>query len=238
MKPIRSAYCAFFRLLPVLTGMLALIFLPYPGGALAQAPDGAVVPPCISGQLTGTALVAGASLPLPYTSAGEQYKKIQNVITLRIIEESSSFLSDNFTASVSFVVDYGPSVSQITTSQSETLTVNYNKATGTTYSAKNYISFKNAAWVNVRVTGVSAPTLSNGVNTLNVLQLTNEMRVRQYFQLGSGTALQPTITDTVPPVSPVPDELPVSWSWPQGANLNQTQLEWTWVETELDTMYL
>ncbi len=238
MKPIRSAYCAFFRLLPVLAGLLALTFLPYPGGALAQAPDGAVVPPCISGQLTGAALVTGASIPLTYTSAGEQYQKIQNVITLSVVEESSSFLSDNFTASVTFVVDYGPSATQITTSQSETLTVNYNKASGTTYSAKNYISFKNAAYVKVRVTGVTAPTLSNGVNTLNVLLLTNEMRVRQYFQLGSGTALQPTITVTPSPTSPVPDDLPLSWSWPQGANLNQTQLEWTWVETELDGIYL
>lgn len=236
MKPIRAAFCALARRLPLRRCLPALAAFLVPVATLAQAPDGAVVPNPARAQLTGAALVNGASIPLTYIAGAERSRKITNVVTLSVIEESPAYAADDFTDTVIVRIDYGASSTQ-TNPQQQTFVVNYKKGAGLSYSAKNYLSFSDAAYVNVTVLHVYAPTLSNGVDTRTLLSLQNEMRVRQYFELDTTNTLQPAVTVSTPAVSPVPDELPLSWTWPLSAGANQTQLEWTWLESELASNY-
>lgn len=176
------------------------------------------------------------SLTYPPPMPGETGNRIRNIITLSLNEESATFLSDNFTASVNVAIYYGSSAPGAD-SVLQTLTVTYNKAGGVTYNPRNYLSFTGAQFVQVFVRSVTAPTLSNGVNTISVLSLQNEMQVWRTYALGSGSMLTPAITTTAPPATPVPDELPIGWQWPAGAGNTATVLEWTWLENELAGEY-
>ncbi len=186
----------------------------------------------ISGSLGN--LAVNASAPLIYPVENVVSKQIKNIISLSVVEETPSYMPDNFTATVTVRIDYGASsTSLVSPSLQQVLTVNYDKQAGTKYNAKNYLSFDGAQYVNVTVVAINAPVLSNGLDTKNVLLLQNEMRVTSYYELANN--VQPSSFSALPPAA---DALTVSWQWPSGSGNNQTQLEWTWLEDELAGNYL
>jgi RHS repeat-associated protein len=179
-------------------------------------------------------LVNSATVTVPYVPQTERAVTIKNVVSLNIDEENAAYIPDNFTASVTVNIDYGVSSTTFSTITGLVLTVTYNKQGGVSYNPKSYIHFSGSKYVKVTVTGVVGQALSNGLDAKTFLVLKDEMQVSRYFELTSGGSLQPTILSSPPlACSPVPDELPVSWSWPPDAGNNGTQLEWTWLEDEL-----
>jgi hypothetical protein len=78
--------------------------------------------------------------------------------------------------------------------------------------------------------------LSNGLDTRELLVLQNEMQVTRYYELAAGN-LTPSSFDGHAPASLPADALNVTWGWPVNAGNNQTQLEWTWLEDELENNY-
>lgn len=221
--------------------LFALCLLLYIPGLFAQE-SGITAQPIftrLSGATGGLVVGATANLPYPQDNAQVIDKKIVNVITLSIDEESTSYIPEDFTASVTVQIDYGTS-STPTDQKIQTLTVSYKKLGGVTYTPKNYISFNNAQIVNVTVLSpITAPVLSNGLDTKTLLLLKNEMQVTRYYQLSSNSSnLQPvTFTEQAPALNLKPDELPVSWEWSADAGNNGTQLEWTWLDKDLISNY-
>lgn len=227
-----------FRILSLYFLLVLMWLLP---GQQAGAQDGGLTQTYIL-PISGAAFAVNGSAYLQYPAQNEKAFSIQNLVTLNILEEGSSYMSDNFTVSVLVKIDYGAS-STTTTSSQQTLTVTYNKQTGTSYNAKNYISFNGFQYVKITILTItpSPLTLSNGVDPRTLLSLTNEMRVKRFFELPlSGGAGFPAATIFSQPLaaSPVPDELPVYWQWPAGTGNSATQLEWTWLEDELNSNYL
>ena len=182
-------------------------------------------------------LSVGQFVELPYTAVpGEQGTFIRNIVSLNLNEESSAFLSDNFTAYVVVTIAYGPSSSS-TSSINQKLTVTYNKQGGVTYNPHNYLTFENAKYVKVTVDSISADTLSNNYNTDSLLVLKDEMQVWRTMALADSINITPTLQHTAPPSSPTPDELPVAWTPQPNTGNNGYQLEWAWVENELRPYY-
>jgi RHS repeat-associated protein len=198
---------------------------------------GAVYSDC-GNRLSGSdgSLAVGASVDLTYTSAGEKSHFIRNIVSLNLNEESSAFLSDNFTAYVVVTIAYGSSSSS-TSSINQTLTVTYSKQGGVTYNPHNYLTFQNAQYVKVTVDSIVAPILSNNYNTDSLLVLKDEMQVWRTMALSDSLNITPTLAHTAPPSTPIPDELPVTWTPQSNTGNTGYQLEWAWVENELRSYY-
>ncbi len=181
-------------------------------------------------------LAVNNTVELPYTPAGENSVFIRNIVSLNLNEESPAFLSDNFTATVTVTISYGPS-STSTTSITQRLSVTFNKQGGITYNPHNYLAFQGAQYVKVTVDSITAPTLSNGYNTDSLLVLKDEMQVWRTMSLADSINITPTLEHTAPSSPPIPDELPMSWTPQPNAGSNGYQLEWAWVENELRSYY-
>ncbi|WP_166437312.1 RHS repeat domain-containing protein [Niastella caeni] len=179
---------------------------------------------------TPALLQDNATADLTFTQGYESDKKIKNIITLSLWEETPEFLPDSFTATVTVRIQYGVSAGALMTPIDKQFEITYNKRAGVKYNAKQYFSFEGAQYVKITVLNVNAPTV-NGYYTRNALVLQNEMRVTRYYNtLKNGVT--PTTFATVQPQAG-DDELSVNWVWPQDAGYTHTQLEWTWLEDEL-----
>ncbi len=110
----------------------------------------------------------------------------------------------------------------------------YDTTRRSTYPVKQYFSFYSASHVRVTVVSLSrsVSTLSNGVDTRQLLVLQNEMQVTSYYDLATSgnapTLLTPSATS---------DGLNVSWTNQTNAGNNGVQLEWTWLENELQSNF-
>ncbi|HLZ88694.1 MAG TPA: DUF6443 domain-containing protein, partial [Puia sp.] len=234
------------RLLPPLTFRLALLFCigvclsPTVRSQQYPAKTGPVYDEAINylSSTHGGGLTTGATIPLTYTSAGEKTPlKITNIVSLKLNEEATTYIPDNFQASVTVQVDYGASPSA-TTSVTQILTISYSKDGGVSYNPKQYLSFTGAQYVQVTITNVPANSLSNGVSVISLLSVCNEMHIWRDYILSPSGSVTPTLQVNTPATTGVPDELPVQWSLPAGyTGHNGLQLEWAWLETELASLY-
>lgn len=192
----------------------------------------------LTGHVAGTntsPLTVGATAPLTYGFQNEQSKKIKNIITLNIIEETPFYLGTDFSATVGITIQYGSSPLSYF-SQPQNLTVTWNKNEGVKYNARNYFSFNDAEYVNIIVNSITFTPSNIGINfPEDILMLTNEMRVTRYYELQPGITLPSFSSLTAN--NPI-DEFNVTWpAWPATAGNNGTQLEWTWLENELESNY-
>ncbi|MFI5129705.1 MAG: DUF6443 domain-containing protein, partial [Chitinophagales bacterium] len=216
------------RILPLLFVVLNLLY-----GSYGFAQGGAIEVEPIFGMLTGTALQnnneATASFP-----GGPQPKKIKNIITLSIKEESSNYISTDFTATIKVGIDYGHT-SSYGNYKEVTLTVNYSRAQGAKYNTKSYFRFEDAEYVKIKIVpDISiTPAVAGTLDLREVLLLKNEIRATEFFNLAND--LNPLNLHTE---SSTEDEVLVRWNlWPANKGVTHTQLEWTWVETELESYY-
>ncbi len=226
---MRQKYSPAGRWLPALLILLCLSW----NSKRALAQEAGIEKPYVS-RISGAnnELAIGAHVDLTYPPDNEETVVIRNIITLSLNEEATSYLPDNFSATVTVKIEYGASPSSVS-QISQDLTVTYNKDAGAGYNPKKYLSFSNARYVKITVTGINASSLSNGVDPKTVLLLQNEMRAKRFYQLSTGNFQPSTFTSNPAPASPTPDALPISWEWPAQSGNNQTELEWTWVEDEL-----
>lgn len=179
-------------------------------------------------------LVVNGIAEMNYTVQNEQSKTIRNIITLSVFEETTTYIPANFTASVKVRIEYGHSSTPPFNTIEQVLTVTYNKDEGQKYNAKNYFHFEGAGYVKVTALEVNAPTVG-GLDTRKVLVLQNEMRVVRYYELA--TNVQPATFNGPASINDPADAVPVNWSWAANAGNNHTQLEWTWLENELEQYY-
>jgi RHS repeat-associated protein len=186
------------------------------------------------------ALAAPNSLSSPLTAPtlpGTTHKKIRNVVILALNESADALKSipQNFTANVQVKISYGSSATSTLQNHIQDLVVTYDKNAGAKYKAKSYFSFEDAAYVNVTLLSLNAPVL-NGFDTRNVLTLENKMDITHYYQLANPVP-NPTSLNFTAPATAVPDQLGVSWEWSAATGHNGTQLEWSWVENEMEDYY-
>src|SRR5204863_1795020 len=161
-------------------------------------------------------------------------RKIVNIVRVYLYEETTKYLSADFTATVPVKIEYGPNSSSLH-EITKTFTLSYHKADAAKYDAKNYLSFEGAEFVRITIMGNVSPASAGGVNLTDVLMVENEMRVTRYYDLQPGVT-PVTFTGPSSLTNPV-DAASISWSWPGNAGNNATQLEWTWLEDELQPYY-
>lgn len=163
---------------------------------------------------------------------------IKNVLAFRIVEETTKYIPGDFSATAVLKVEYGHSSADVYQIDSIKLQVDYSKNEGLKYNALNYFSFQNAEFTRITVIRVEAPTTVNGVSfdTKQVLLLTNLLAATRYYKLADNK--KPTLFFSEPiPSSTVPDELQAHWSFPLHTQHNGVQLEWAWLENEMNNSY-
>jgi YD repeat-containing protein len=178
-------------------------------------------------------LAVNATVSNTFNTGYETDKRIINIIRLSFFEETNKYIPADFVVSIPVKIEYGPNSSSLN-EYNQTFTVSYNKNEGAKYNAKNYFSFEGAAFVRITMTGAPSPASVGGVNMSDILLLENEMRVTRYFDLLPG--VMPSLSSVGGLSNPV-DRAYVSWTWPVNSGHTATELEWTWLENELETYY-
>lgn len=183
--------------------------------------------------IIGSAITAGASgIVTCSASQGEVSKRVQNIITLKINEQSSPFFRSGFSATVYLKIELWAKSDPLSTdiqTQYKSLAVNYDPATGARYNVRSYFLLNAAEQVKITVDTITI-TGNTGWDPTPVLQLENEMRVLRYYSLSNDAAiLTPSFN------APVDnnDATVVSWIWNAAVNNNMSQLEWAWVSGEI-----
>jgi RHS repeat-associated protein len=203
-------------------------------GGVEELPAISAIGPASVGGIIPIANGATVSIDKSTLNAQETNKKIVNIVRLSLIEETNNYLPAGFTVSVPVKIEYGNSPTSTLYEYNQTLTVTYDIAGGSKYNAKNYFSFNGAAYVRITITGPpSIPTVGS-ISTADILLLENEMRVTRYYNLAPGVA--PSYSSAGSVFNPV-DNLPVTWTWPSNTGHTATELEWTWLEDELEPYY-
>ncbi|WP_315823143.1 hypothetical protein [Paraflavitalea speifideaquila] len=113
------------------------------------------------------------------------------------------------------------------------MTVTYSREQRSKYNPQNYFHFKGAKYVKITVTAPPSGTVGS-INLADLLLLENEMRVTRYYDLANN--IQPIAFTSSQPVA-TDDELDLNWQWPTNAGYTHTQLEWTWLENEMESYY-
>ncbi len=164
-------------------------------------------------------------------------KVIKNIISFRIRENTTQFITQDFTATILVQIDYGHSASTATNIIQQQLTVTYTKAEGAKYNAQNYFSFDNAEYVKVTIlnTSYNIPVIGT-LDTRTVLELENKIQITRYFQLANPVPAPASFNYTTP-VDPVIDHLTATWGWPINTGNNATQLEWAWISDDAQASY-
>jgi RHS repeat-associated protein len=177
-----------------------------------------------------TALLTCPTVPGEITAN----RKIQNIITLKLIEETPHYIPSDFDVTLRVKVQYGKNIGDAI---DQDFSLTYRKGEGVKYNGKQYLVFEDATPVRVTIVGIigTEPVFS-GFNIRDILRLENEMRITRYFVLSpEGARRIPSSLSHA--LTTDQDQLDVSWTWLSRAGNNYTQLEWTWLEDEMESYY-
>jgi YD repeat-containing protein len=229
-KMSKRFYYKWIMVLPVLLGKQV--------NALAQFEEGKAETKIAP--IVGVAIDNNASSTVTYDYQGElPNPTIANIITLKIDETSGIFPQSGFVTEVNLNVEVKLTLGSAwqVLSNVPNLTITYDPATGAKYDVRSYFKLPNPAQ-EVRITVNSVSTAFSvgapGWNPLPLLKLENEMRILRYFNLSTNqTVLTPAFTAP----TFLTDALKVKWSWNAATNHNMSQLEWAWVENDMETFY-
>lgn len=225
------------KLHTLLTGILLLFFSI---GVRAQFEEG-IEMPVVYGlpALKGSNLAAHASNTTQYSNQGEYRAGITNIISFKLHENEGLYFKSNFSADVLVDLELTDSNGVVST-RSVNLKVRYDKAAGSRYAVRDYVSYKDYRKVKITVNTV---TVSGAVgwDPKAVLEVENEMRIRRYYNLsGTSSDLAATLSSS----QPTSDVLEIKWGFPintqtgmSRAGENMSQLEWAYVEGELEGYY-
>lgn len=170
----------------------------------------------------------------------EHTRKFKNIISFFVKEENTTDFLEDFTASVDLVIRYKASQTDPSyQTVNKTLTIDYKKGEGQLSDVRQYFHFEGAENVEI----VATPNLPSPVGTLdyrNILMLTNEIEVTRYFTISNSPFTLQAPLNVPPGTTTLPvgsDNLEVSWSFPANPGNNAVQLEWAWLENELEPNY-
>ena len=218
----------FSTLVFLLFGLLAL-----QQTVLAQFEEGISV--TNNAHILGTNITVGAADSVTYSSQGELKPKIKNVISFKINEQSTVFPASGFTAQVDLTIETWETLTGGSQTQTQTLTVTYDTATGAKYNTRSTIALNGYEKVKITVDHITISGNSGTWDPKALLDIDNEMRITRYYKLSgdAGTltpsSLQSALDNT--------DALAVSWAWIDTAHNNMTQLEWAWLENDMVGFY-
>ncbi len=195
---------------------------------------------------------------LTYTAqTGENAPFIRNILRFKLNELATTsgsgtplqYFPSAFTATATMSVQVwnynvnGNYTGAATATLPETLTINYDPAAGVKYTPVSYLILSSAqqyGQVSVTLSNVTVSGLSGSWTSANVrplLAVENEMQALHYFTLsGNAASLTPTFDSVYDPMNH-PDQLSVSWGFPDTAYNNFSQLEYAWVENETQGYY-
>lgn len=199
-----------------------------PDGGLEFPAESKYISNSISG---GTAWAINANITTPFVRQDETSRRYRNVISFYLNESQPTHYLDDFTASVDLLIEYKALYTESSYhSFTKTLTLEYKKGEGQLSDVRKYIHFEGAEEVKVTVTGYSFPPAAGDLNFENILLLENALIPIRYYDISTSpfTLGTPVIAD---------DVLNVGWTPPANPGNNAIQLEWAWLENELESNY-
>ncbi|MBD1395428.1 RHS repeat-associated core domain-containing protein [Mucilaginibacter glaciei] len=149
-----------------------------------------------------------------------------NAISLQVVDAAP--ITINFTYSVTVKVDYYSTPGQTTplVKDNQTLTVNYNKDQGTTYSAASTLNFQGA--YKMVITILSATSSGSTPPTAGMVQLVGSITPDRKYNFDPAAALTITNTKLIGAASTGQQQLILSWTPPAtaGNGAEEYDLEW------------
>lgn len=214
-----------------------------------QAQTGAVLKPnggletqygtIMTGTVTGGGITAWANSSFIITSPTRQdelsNRTFRNVISFYVDEENTVDYLGDFTASVDLKIEYKASsgdINYITPALIKTLTLDYKKGEGQLSDVRQYIHFTGAEEVKVTIEDIRFPAAVGSLDYRNILKLENTIYVTRFYNI-SNTAFTLGSSSMVTGS----DILSVNWTRPANPGNNGVQLEWAWLEDELESNY-
>ncbi len=148
--------------------------------------------------------------------------RYKNVIALFVKEETSSWIATDFTCTVTMNLTYTDVNGNASATIPITLEVNYTKAQGVQYNARNYYYFNNAREAKVVITGVNMHGAS--WNVTDVLRIENRLQAtRDYKFLAQQAAVFNQLTAK-------PDEVTINWTYAAAGGATHFDVEWAWID--------
>jgi RHS repeat-associated protein len=233
--------------LPVVFRYILLLTICYTGNIQAQTgavlrPDGGLETPygtIMTGTVTSGGVTAWANSSFVITSPLRQdelsNRRFRNVISFYVDEENTTSYLGDFTASVDLKIEYKASsgdLNYITPALIKTVTLDYKKGEGQLSDVRQYIHFSGAEEVKVTIEDIRFPAAVGSLDYRNILKLENTIYVTRYYNI-SNTPFTMGASSMVSGS----DILSVNWAKPANPGNNGVQLEWAWLEDELESNY-
>lgn len=199
-----------------------------PDGGLEFPAESKYIANTISG---GTAWAINANITTPFVRQDETSRRYRNVISFYLNESQPTYYLEDFTASVNLLIEYKALYTETSYhSFTKTLTLEYKKGEGQLSDVRKYIHFEGAEEVKVTVTDYSFPSSVGDLNFENILLLENALIPIRYYDISTTpfTLGTPVIAG---------DVLNVGWTPPANPGNNAIQVEWAWLENELESNY-
>ena len=155
-----------------------------------------------------------------------------NTINLLVDELSTFYIQTDFSISVTFDVQYTNITGNVINLNNQTLTVNYTKAGGAKYDARQYLHFKDGRSVKVTIKAVNNHGATWDVT--KVIRLENRMDITRDYNFSN--------TETVTGISndgssSTIDELKVNWNINATSGLTHYEIEWSWTDANVINRY-
>jgi len=158
--------------------------------------------------------------------------RIKNIISLKLKEDAPVILKPKFSVTVKIKLFITDKYEAIDSSQTVSLTVNYDTLTGSTYNTQNFLTFYNAYRLAARIISVDSAYIPTSVTpkpaVTPYVQLENEMQITREYNFSCDILMSyfPEFTY----YGPVDGELSVFWDNIPGAT--EYDLEWVYLDNE------
>ncbi|MBK8712541.1 MAG: RHS repeat-associated core domain-containing protein [Niastella sp.] len=155
-----------------------------------------------------------------------------NVVTLLVDEKTTKYITTDFKCKVVYNLEYTKLDGVVVTENNLELTVDYKKAEGAKYDARQYKHFTQAR--KVKVTIVSIDNFGSTWDVTEVLRMENRMDItRDYFFNTSEQVAGLADNGSAATV----DELKVSWDENAVSGLTHYDIEWAWADANVINRY-
>ncbi|HLG39823.1 MAG TPA: hypothetical protein VI461_09150, partial [Chitinophagaceae bacterium] len=109
-------------------------------------------------------------------------RKVRNLVTLKLNEESSTYIRSNFWVNVNVRIYY-TNKDSLSDSTDYVFAINYDTTGGAKYNSKRLFTFNNAYKVTTKILSItdSFPSGVTAWNVIPLLRLENEMQIERYY---------------------------------------------------------
>ncbi|MES2780363.1 MAG: hypothetical protein V4651_10750 [Bacteroidota bacterium] len=158
--------------------------------------------------------------------------RIKNIISLKLNEDTPAIMKPRFSVTVKIKLFITDKDNNIDSSQTPTLTINYDTLTGASYNTQNVLTFYNAYRVGLRILSVDSAYVPSSVTPKPPVtifaQIENEMQILREYNFTCDTLI--TDLHNLRDSGIVNGELQVYWDNVLGAT--EYDLEWVYIDNE------